>query len=244
LHFLGQVGSDDGPPGSRYNPAMLESVAPGIWCRSVPLRFFGLETGTRMTLVRLSDGRLLVHSPVPLAPGLKAEVDALGAVAGIVAPSLFHHLYVAPWAAAYPQAITACCPGLEQKRRDLPWQRILGDTPEAEWRGDVEQVFFRANTLANEVVLFHRASGTLVCSDTIFNLARHPSPLTRAAAVLLGNRAPGATLLERLMIRDRAGARAQIDRMLAWKPERIVLAHGEIVASDGTDVLRRAFAWL
>jgi hypothetical protein len=223
---------------------MLESVAPGIWCRAVPLRFFGLETGTRMTLMGLSDSRLLVHSPISLTPELKAEVDALGTVAGIVAPSLFHHLYVAPWAAAYPQAITACCPGLEHKRRDLRWQRILSDTPEGEWQGDVDQVFFSANKLANEVAFFHRASSTLVCSDVIFNLARHPSPLTRAAAVLLGNRAPGATLLERLMIRDHASAHAQIGRMLSWNPQRIVLAHGPIVASDGTEVLRRAFAWL
>jgi hypothetical protein len=223
---------------------MLESVAPGIWCRAVPLRFLGLETGTRMTLLRLSANRLLVHSPIPLTPELKAEVDALGTVVGIVAPSLFHHLYVAPWTAAYPQAIAACCPGLERKRRDLRWQRVLRDTPEAEWRDEVDQVHFSANTLADEVVFFHRQSCTLVCSDVVFNLSQHASPLTRAAAILLGNREPGATLLERLMIRDRARAREQIDRMLAWKPERIVLAHGPILERDASQVLRRAFAWL
>ena len=34
-----------------------------------------------------------------------------------------------------------------------------------------------------------------------------------------------ATLLARLHIRDRVAARRQIDRMLAWSAERIVLAH-------------------
>ncbi|MEM6992181.1 MAG: hypothetical protein AAF721_16845 [Myxococcota bacterium] len=42
-----------------------------------------------------------------------------------------------------------------------------------------------------------------------------------------------------ITIRDRAGGRAQIDRMLAWKPERILLAHGGCVDSDGEAVLRR-----
>lgn len=197
-----------------------------------------------MTLLHLADSRLLVHSPVPLTPELRLEVDALGTVAAIVAPSLFHHLYVAQWTEAYPHAITACCPGLERKRADLRWQRVLGDTPEVEWRRDVDQVHFSANTLANEIVFFHRASATLVCSDTVFNLARHPSPLTRVAAFLLGNREPGATWLERMLIRDRTRARQEVDRMLAWKPQRMVLAHGPIVESDATAVLGRAFAWL
>lgn len=223
---------------------MLELVAAGLWCRAAPLRFLGVETGTRMTLARLAENRLLVHSPIALTPELKAEVDALGSVAAIVAPSLFHHLYVAQWMAAYPDALAACCPGLEKKRRDLRWSRILGDVAEAEWRDELDQVFFGARTLENEVVLFHRASGTLICADAVFHLSRHPAPLTRAAAFLLGNREPGATWLERLLIRDRAGAREQVDRMLAWSPQRIVLAHGPSIERDATEVLRRAFAWL
>ena len=64
------------------------------------------------------------------------------------------------------------------------------------------------------------------------------------AAALLGNRAPGATWLERLIIRDRAGAREQVDRMLAWDIDGIVLSHGDLIEGDGREVLRRAYAWL
>jgi glucosamine--fructose-6-phosphate aminotransferase (isomerizing) len=42
-------------------------------------------------------------------------------------------------------------------------------------------------------------------------------------ATLLGNRTAGATWLERILIRDRAAAREQVDRMLAWNIDRIVL---------------------
>jgi hypothetical protein len=46
------------------------------------------------------------------------------------------------------------------------------------------------------------------------------------------------------MMRDRAAAREQIGRMLAWDFDRIVLSHGDIVPTGGHEVLRRAYAWL
>ena len=46
------------------------------------------------------------------------------------------------------------------------------------------------------------------------------------------------------MIREREAAREQLDRMLAWDIDRIVLSHGEMIPSDGREVLRRAYAWL
>jgi hypothetical protein len=223
---------------------VLEPIADRVWVKARLLRFAGVETGTRMTVVRLADGGLFVHSPIPLRGGTREAVDALGPVRAIVAPSLFHHLSVGEWVRAYPDAVVCACPGLERKRRDLGWQRVLGDEPEKEWRGEIDQVFFAARSLENEVVFFHRPSRTLICADLVFNLAHHPSRLTRVVAWLIGNHEPGATWLERVLIRNRAAARAQVDRMLAWKPDRLVLAHGDLIETDGCEVLRRAYAWL
>jgi hypothetical protein len=197
-----------------------------------------------MTVGRLADGGLFVHSPVSLDGGTREAVDAIGPVKAVVAPSLFHHLFVGEWIQTYPDAVLCACPGLERKRHDVSWHRVLGDEPEEEWRGEIEQVFFGARTLENEVVFFHRPSRTLVCADLIFNLADHPSRLTRVVAHLIGNRKPGPTLLERVLIRDRPAAREQVGRMLAWRPDRIVLAHGDIVETGGHEVLRHAYAWL
>jgi hypothetical protein len=225
---------------------MLESVADGMWVVARPLRFFGVEVGTRMTVVRLQHGGLFVHSPVPLDTATREEIDALGSVVAVVAPCLFHHLYVAEWARAYPRASVSACPGLDAKRPDVAWSRVLGDEvpSDAEWKGDLDQVFFSALPLQNEVVFFHRKSRTVISSDLVFDLARHPSPLTRAVAFMTGHREPGPTLLERLMIRDRAAAREQIARMVAWRPERIVLAHGELVRANGAEVLDKGYRWL
>ncbi len=222
----------------------LTEVASGLWTMAGPLRFLGVETGARMTVVRLQSGGLLVHSPLPIDDGLAAEIDALGPVVGVAAPSLFHHLSVDAWKARYPDAIYACSPGLDEKRSDIAWDRVLSDEPEPEWADDLSQVFFAARTLESEVVFFHDASRTMICADAIFNLASHPDRLTRAVAFALGNRRAGVTWLEQLLVRDRVGAREQVARMLAHAPRRILLAHGDCVESDGQAVLERAYAWL
>jgi len=223
---------------------MLKRLTDDVWFEQRPLRFFGLETGTRMTVVRLKGGGLFVHSPVALDDTLRAAVDALGPVTAIVAPSRFHHLYVGEWAAAYPGASLSGCPGLEKKRKDVRWSRILGDEPAAEWQGEFDQVFFGARALENEVVFFHRASRSIISSDFVFNLATHASGFTRAVAFLLGQRKPGITLLERVIIRNRPAAREQIGRIVAWDAARIVLAHGDVIESGGSEVVRDAYAWL
>jgi hypothetical protein len=225
---------------------VLEPVSEGIWVASRSLRFFGVEIGARMTVVRLAGGGLFIHSPVALDAATREAVDALGPVVAIVAPCRFHHLHVAEWARAYPDASVSACPGLDAKRPDVRWSRVLGDEvpPDAEWSGDLEQVFFSAFPLQNEVVFFHRKTRTLVSSDIVFTLGRHPSALTRGIAWLSGNSEPGPTLLERFAIRDRGAAREQIDRMVAWDAERIVLAHGPILAENGAAILEEGYRWL
>lgn len=223
---------------------MLEKVAEGVWCEGRPLRFFGVELGTRMTVVRLTDGSLFVHSPVGLGEGTRESVEALGRVRAVVAPSLFHHMFVGEWVEAFPEAAVYACPGLEKKRRDVKWGGVLGDEAQAEWRGEIDQVFFGAWGMANEVVFFHRESRTIVSSDFMFNLGTHPSGMTRVLASLAGQRKPGVTLLEKLLIRDRTGAKEQVGRIVGWGAERVVLAHGDILTADGAEAVRNAYAWL
>ncbi len=222
---------------------MLEAFANGIWTVTRRAKFYGVETGSRMTVVALSDGGLFISSPVALDPSLRAEIDARGEVRAVVSPSLFHHLHVAGWRAAYPRALFAACPGLEWKRRDLAFDVVLGDTPHPIWAKDLEQVYFSSRR-ENEVDFFHRGTGTLLVTDALLNLSKHPDWSTRVVAALMRNTGPGEGWMEPLMVRDRGLARRQVDRMLQWPAERIVLAHGAMVERDGRDVLRHAYRWL
>ena len=222
---------------------MLESWNDHIWIATREVRFFGVETGSRMTVVRLSGGGLFVHSPVALDPELRQEVDDLGEVRAVVAPSLFHHLNVGAWMAAYPKAIFAACQGLDWKRPDLSFTCVLGDPPHAAWAGEIEQIYFSSRR-ENEVVFFDRRSNTMICADALLNLSVHPSSSTRLVAKAMGNDAPGTGYLERVMVRDRRVARRQVDRILDWNPERIILSHGGLVYEKGADAIRHAYAWV
>ncbi|MBX3203479.1 MAG: DUF4336 domain-containing protein [Labilithrix sp.] len=222
---------------------MLTPFADDVWIEDRPLRFLGVEVGTRMTIVRMQDGGLFVHSPVTLDDVTRETVDALGEVRAIVAPSLLHHLYIGAWASAYPKAALGAAPGLEAKRKDVAWTHVLGDDPR--WPDDFDQVHVGSRAMENEVVFFHRKSKTIVSCDLIFNLASHPSWATRAVARLIGSREPGPTLLEHVVMRrHRERARAEIDRVVAWGAERLVIAHGDPVASNASEVLARGFSWL
>lgn len=215
----------------------MRTLAPGLHVIEVPQRFVGLEVGARATVIEL-DGGLLVHSPVAVDPGSLAH---LGVVRWVLAPNLLHHLHVGPWIEAGAEAWAA--PGLRAKRPDLSFTGVVGEDAEP-FGDDVVLLPLRCFPFANEVVLLHRPSRTLVLTDLLFNFSPEAPWLTRAAMFCAGGY-PGcsATLLERVGMK-RAVAREEIGQMLTWDFDRIVLAHGEIVETDGRRVLADAYRWL
>jgi hypothetical protein len=223
----------------------LRELAPGLWVAERPLRFFGAEIGTRMTVIRLADGELFVHSPVALGWQTKYEIDLLGTVKAVVAPNRFHHLYVKDFAEFFPNARFFAAPGLPIKRRDLTFHGTLTDSPDPLWAGQIDQVVFRAAPLVNEVVFFHPSTRTLLLTDLVMNVQFTASRLTRLMLRLDGIYGRfGVGRLDKWVVRDRAAARRVIDRILEWDFDRIILAHGYVVNSDGKDMFRAAYTWL
>jgi hypothetical protein len=198
-----------------------------------------------MTVIRLADGRLLLHSPVALDATLRGQLDAMGNVSFVVAPNRVHHLYAGEVARAYPGARLWVAPGLDRKRPDLVFEAVLGDEAPEEWRGEVDQVFFRGRPYENEVAFFHRASRTLILCDLAFNFGPRAAWPTRLLMKLLrsyGRLAPSK--LDPLLIRDRSAARESLEHILAWDFDRIIVAHGDVLESGGHEVLSQGYAWL
>ena len=225
--------------------ASLRKLAEALWVADRPQRFYGLEVGTRMTVMRLADGSLLLHSPVELDAGLRRGLDAIGPVRFAVAPNRVHHLYAGKVAEAYPGARLWVGPGLERKRPDLVFADVLGDEAPAEWKGQVDQVFFRGRPYENEVVFCHRASRTLILCDLAFNFGPRAAAATRLLMRLIRSYGRfGPSKLDPLLIRDRRAARESLERILAWDFDRVVVAHGDVLESGGHEALRRGYAWL
>lgn len=224
---------------------MLRRLADDLWVTERPQRFFGLPVGARMTVIRLSGGRLLLHSPLPLDTPLRADLDALGRVAYAVAPNRLHHLYAGDVARAYADARLWVAPGLPEKRPDLVHAGVLGDEAPIEWRGELEQAFFRGRPYENEVAFFHPASRTLILCDLAFNFGPRNAWPTRVLMSLLRSYGKlGPSRLDPLLIRDRAAASASLERILAWDFDRVIVAHGDVQESGGYALMRDGYAWL
>lgn len=224
---------------------MLRQLAPDLWVAEQPLRFFGIELGARMTVVRLSGSRLWLHSPLSRSPELAAELEALGSVELLVAPNRFHHLFVGEWQASHPNARLWVAPGLEAKRRDLAIAGVLGDAPPADWAGSLDQVALRGFPVSNEVVFFHSPSATLIASDLAFNVGPSSPARTRLAFRVAGAYGRlSTTLVERLLVRDRAAFRRSLERILEWPFSRVIVAHGSVLEEDGRAALALAYAWV
>ena len=107
---------------------MLIQFGPNIWIADGPVAtVMGFRYPTRMAVIRLANGSLLVWSPVQLSDGLYAAVNALGTVKHVVAPNSLHHLYLGDWRRVYFKAKLYSPPGLRAKRKDIAFDEELGD---------------------------------------------------------------------------------------------------------------------
>jgi len=222
----------------------LQQLAPDLWVAQRPLPLAVGDIGARMTVMRAGDATLLLHSPVKLDPPLKQALDELGPVRWIIGPSKVHHLFIGDYVDAYPGATLVGAPGLAEKRTDLTFHFVLRDPPPDGWPDDVAVQPIDGAPWMNEVAFLHRPSRTLVLTDLVFN-----DP-PRATNARLFHRLVGASgrfgphRLIRFGLRDRAAARRSIDRILAWDFDRVIMSHGEIVASGGHAMFERAFEFL
>jgi hypothetical protein len=223
----------------------LTPLASDLWIAARPLPLIVGDIGTHMTVVRLPDGGLFLHSPAPFDAEMQRRLDDLGPVRCVVAPNKVHHFFVGAYAAAYPDARLFAAPGLAEKRRDLQFDAVLGDDPPPEWRGVIEQHLFRGAPYINEVVFFHPASRTLMLTDLAFNMRRSPPGRARVFCSLVGATGRfGPHRMLRLMMRDRASARASVQRILAWDFDRVTVTHGEVLATGGRQQFAAAFEFL
>jgi hypothetical protein len=223
----------------------LEALAPDLWVAARPLKLIVGDIGTRMTVIRLGDGTLFLHSPVQLDGETRTALDAIGEVRWVVAPSKVHHFFVGDYLKVYPAARAYAAPGLAEKRKDLRFEAVLGDTPPPEWRDAIDQHLVRGIPTMSEVVFLHRASRTLLLTDLAFNVAADRTAGARLFYWLVGAGGRfGPHRLVRTMIRDHTAARSSIARILEWDFDRIIVTHGNVLESAGRQHFAAAFAFL
>jgi hypothetical protein len=241
-----------------YEPInTLKLVDANIWIVDGPIihmDFPGMKLPftTRMTIVRLANGDLWVHSPIAMTDALQAEVDKLGPVKHLVSPNRIHYAYIPQWGAIYPDAIKWASPLVRERAEsvgiEVAFDQELVDEPDAAWADEIEQLIFRGSRYIEEVVFFHKPSRTLILTDLIENF--EPDKVNRRYRALIkmaGTADPDgkAPIDMRMTFWGRKKiARDSAEKIIAWQPERVILAHGRWYTANGTAELKRAFRWL
>ncbi|MBD2527834.1 DUF4336 domain-containing protein [Nostoc sp. FACHB-133] len=230
---------------------MLKAIDTDLWVAEQPLKYFGLEVGTRMTVIRLTIGKLMVISPIEMDDTTINELNQLGEVTYIVVPNLYHHLFVADFKLCYPRAKLWTVSGLERKRPDLQINQIISNRSIHAIDG-VEYLLVQGfNTLGtsgcsplNECVFFHVKSRTLIVTDTVFHFDDQCSPSIRLIAKLLGAyNQLRPSLLEKFATLDKVKVKRSIQQLLTWNFERVIMAHGSIIEQDGKPQFKTGYEW-
>jgi Domain of unknown function (DUF4336) len=218
----------------------LVKIADGIFCAESEMKMpGGVRMNTRMTVVRLANGELMVHSPIRLDDVLAKEIDALGNVGHIVAPNRFHHLFFGPCAERYPKARTYGPSGLAEKVPALRIDEVLGDAAPSAWSGELEQLVVQGAPKMTEVVIYHRPTKTLIVSDLFFNIVHPANLMTKVLLTFTGARGKLAkSRVWALIKEDGAAFDASVRKVLAWDFDKLIMAHGDVVEKNAAEKAR------
>lgn len=226
---------------------MLKPFAQDIWIADgTVVSVAGFRYPTRCAVIRLPQNALLIWSPIALTERLKANIDVLGTVTHLIAPNSFHHLFLAQWQETYPDAQLFGTPALLRKRPDLRFAGHFGDVPDPGWAAALDQIVI-PHKLSTEVVFFHHASGTVIFTDLIQQFPKNWHSGWRSLVArldLMVGETPAVPRKFRLGFGNRRVARHRINKVLDWPIERVLLAHGQPVETNGKSAIRRAFHWL
>lgn len=228
---------------------MLTKFGPEIWVADGPVltAAAGFHYPTRMAVLRLKSGDLVLWSPVALDPELRAQIEALGSVRYLIAPNCLHHTFLADWHRTFPQADVFAPPGLREKRPDITLKGEITAAALPGWDGEIDVVVVRGNRITTEAVFFHHASRTAIFTDLLQQFP--PGWFTGWRAVvarldLMMRPEPTVPRKFRLAFTDRKSAREGLRHILDWPTEKVLIAHGTPVTENGQAFLKRSFRWL
>jgi len=214
-----------------------------LWHAQHPLKFGPISLTTRMTVVRLRDGSLWIHSPIPPTSEIVEQLQRIGDVRYVIAPNRSHHLFFLEFVAAFPAAEGFIAEGLELKRPDLArFTRIRRDAP---WSSELQGFFIAGLPVINETAWFHGDTETLILTDLLFCFSRTTRGLAGLISKLLGVHGElGMSRTMKLTIKDKQALANAVTPMLSLPIKRVIVAHDQVIEEEAAVKFSQAFAWL
>lgn len=201
----------------------------------------GVYIPLRSVLVTTPSGNILI-SPIEFTGEQLDSIQSQGDVIAIVAPSAFHNNWLVQAKNRFRRAELWGVAGLEKRNPAVHCDKLF--TRDA-WPYEAELIPLplAAVEAMNEVVLLHRESKSLIVMDLVFNIKK-PKGLLGPLIFRLFDTYKKLAVSKMFAgkITDKAAFKKSIETVLSMDFERLVMAHGEIIASGAKPRLREAFA--
>ena len=220
----------------------LNEIASGVWGVETSFKLGpGLALPLRMTVLKDELGLVLV-SPVLIDETLLEGLSTLGEVHTLLAPNRLHYRYLTQAKGRFPKARVLGAPGLLDKCPELPIETTLST---GNISAEISTFLVAGAEELSEVVILHQPSATLVVTDLVFNIRRAnwASRLVLKAV----SRSYGKVEQSRLIrgyTNDRVTAGRSVEELLALPFERVVPAHGDVIAQDAKAQLAAGLWWM
>ncbi|KAJ7598658.1 hypothetical protein C8J56DRAFT_814825 [Mycena floridula] len=248
---------------------VIRQVTENVWTFSRPFPRFGfLPWGGRSTAIKLDAG-VWVLASTPLTQETKSTIDKLGPVKWIVAADILHHMFLAEFKKAYPDAKLIGVEGLGEKKKaegveldggkstnHLPYVKLT-DLLSAEYGRDpagtlygfedeIKACYFSG--FENKDVAFHHvASKTLIVADLLFNLPgkEQYSKTTKSAKIPIIGKLDPYTWVHKNFVwgagKDKPAMTRDAKTVAEWDFERVIMCHGDVIETDGKKAWASAY---
>lgn len=207
----------------------------GEWQKS-PLR-------RRMTIIVLSSGELVLHSPIRMKSKDLHALEKLGRIHFIIMPNTFHGSDVPWYAKRYPDA-QVFVPGkviskLEQKIR-------ISGSLEKDWPKNLQgelDCFPIEGTRMHESAFFHHSSETLILTDLVFNMGDVFKGLEKKFMKWnqITNQFGPSRIFRLFFLKDRNAFEKALKKVCECDFKRIIMNHGIILEKEAKARMKEVF---
>jgi len=237
----------------------IRQVHPEIWTFTQPFTRSGfVKIGLRGTVIKLKSNDLFVFNPVNAeqdGEAIKRKLDEIGKVKWIVCPDLKHNLFAKKYKEWYPDAQVIGMEGLPEKKKDLHFDIVYGqnfNTQKWGFEDEIDSAYF-SGFVNKDVAYFHRASKTLVVADLLWNLPANE-------AYSMTNTSPKSGIFSRFAnnvmnpysswqrgflkfagMKDKDAMKRDVQKVLSWDFERILMCHGDPIEKDAKEAWKSAY---
>jgi hypothetical protein len=199
-------------------------IAEDVVVMPFPFRVFGIDFKRNVTLLRLRDGRVVIHSTAPFTQEDVAVIRKFGEPAWLVEATLLHDTFAKEGRTALAD-LPYLAPSGFAESSGVQAQPL--DPPPTDWTGEID-VLKIEGTKKKEHALFHHRSRTVVVADLFFSFPPETRGWPRFFARYIMRLPPtlfGVSRFFRFLIEDKEAVERSVRTLLQWDFDRIVVAH-------------------